>query len=451
MKKNITILFLAGVLIPFIGLHATQLTVQINNHQPKNEVSIIFPGRENASVINIDNTGKGSIKLDNEPTGYALLSYATYYFRTIWVDSRHDLTVSFDSASFNDKVSFEGADADINNYLNNTEFSSIMIHDARLSEETFMNKADSILTANLSKLEKTKLPSSFTEKERARLKYLSYDAYPYFETFHIRVTKDSTFQVSDAYWKKLEELSVYSPELLQIDEYNKFISNAINELAKKEYEQETGMSVMDKRLKYIESHVNSAPVAESLIFGYTYRIMKRQGIKGVSDNLNAAFKKYVNKPELLEQFNALYSKLNKLAPGNPSPELIATDINGVQKSLADYAGKYVYIDIWATWCVPCRREIPYMEKLEEKYKDKNIYFISLSCDQNKEAWKKNLEKRQVHNIQLLMDSNNTFMKSYEISGIPHFILLDPKGNIINSDMSRPSNPATAEALDKLLE
>ena len=85
------------------------------------------------------------------------------------------------------------------------------------------------------------------------------------------------------------------------------------------------------------------------------------------------------------------------------------------------------------------------------FTDKNIYFISLSCDQNKEAWENNLKKRQARNIHLRMDDNNTFMKSYEISSIPHFILLDTKGNIINSDMSRPSDPKTAEELDKLLK
>lgn len=451
MKKNISILFLAGILLPFIGLHAAQLTVQINNYQPKNEVSIIFPGRENPSIINMDNTGKGTFKLDDEPTGYALLTYATYYFRTIWVDAKHDLSISFDSDSFNNKISFDGADANINNYLNNTEFGSIMIHDARLSEETFITKADSILTANLSKLEKTELPPSFIAKERSRLKYVSYDAFPYFETFHIRITNDSTFQVSDTYWKKMKELSVYSPELLQLDEYNKFISNAVSELAKQEYQQETGMSIMDKRLKYIESHVSSAPVAEYLVFKYIYAALKRQGIKVLSPNRLAAFKKYVNKPEFVEQFNTLYAKLNKLSPGNPSPVLIATDINGTKKSLSDYLGKYVYIDIWATWCVPCKKEIPFMEKLEEKYKDKNIYFISLSCDQKREAWEKDITKRQVRNIQLHMGSDNTFMKDYEISTIPHFILLDPEGNIVNSDMSRPSNPATVETLDKLLQ
>lgn len=451
MKKNISILFLAGILIPFIGLHASQLTLRINNFQPKSNAGIIFPGEEEITPISVNKAGEGTFNLDKKPAGYATLMYGTYYFRTIWVDPVHDLTISFDSASFKDKVSFEGANAAINNYLNNNEFGSIMINDARLPENTFITKADSIFTANLSKLDKAALPSPFAKQERARLKYVSYDAFPYFETFHIRTTQDTTFQVSDAYWKKLEELTVYSPELLQIDEYNKFIANAINLFAKKEYAQESGMSTMDKRLKYIESNVNCAPVIEYLIFQYTYGTMKRQGIKGISDNLNAAFQKYVKKPELLAQFNVLYTKLNKLSPGNLSPELFAKDINGVQKSLSDYAGKYVYIDIWATWCVPCRREIPYMEKLEEKYKDKNIYFISLSCDQNKEAWENNLKKRQARNIQLRMDDNNTFMKSYEISSIPHFILLDTKGNIINSDMSRPSDPKTTEELDKLLK
>lgn len=434
-----------------MGLQAARLTVYISNFQPKNEVGIFFPGEEEITPININKAGEGMFSLDKKPAGYATLMFNTYYFRTIWIDPDHDLSIFFDSASFQKKVSFAGANADINNYLNNNEFGSIMINDAKLPENTFITKSDSIFTANLSKLKKANLPSSFTDRERSRLKYVSYDAFPYYETFHIRTTQDTAFQVSDVYWKKLEELTVYSPELLQIDEYNKFIANAIDEFAKKEYKQETGIKLIDKRLKYIKNNVNSAPVAEYLVFKYIYSAMKRQGIKAISKELNATFNEYVKKPELLELFNTLYTKLNRLSPGNPSPTLIATDIEGTSKGLADYTGKYVYIDIWATWCVPCRKETPFMEKLEEKYKDKNIYFISLSCDEKREAWEKDIKRRQTHNIQLHLGLGSSFMKDYEISTIPHFILLDTEGNIINADMSRPSDPKTAEVLDKLLK
>ena len=111
--------------------------------------------------------------------------------------------------------------------------------------------------------------------------------------------------------------------------------------------------------------------------------------------------------------------------------------------------KYVYIDIWATWCGPCQREIPHLQKLEEKYHGKDIYFVSISCDNNKKAWE-NRVRAGLKGIQLHFVNGDTFMNDYMIKGIPRFILLDKEGKIISVDMSRPSDPKTIAKLDELL-
>jgi thiol-disulfide isomerase/thioredoxin len=67
--------------------------------------------------------------------------------------------------------------------------------------------------------------------------------------------------------------------------------------------------------------------------------------------------------------------------GTPSPEFNFENHKGGTTKLSDIKGKYVYIDIWATWCAPCRQEIPYLQKIEKKYEDKRIAFVSISIDQ----------------------------------------------------------------------
>ena len=113
------------------------------------------------------------------------------------------------------------------------------------------------------------------------------------------------------------------------------------------------------------------------------------------------------------------------------------------------AGKYVYIDVWATWCGPCRGELPHLKKLEHQYKNKNIAFVSISCDQDKAAWEKMVKSEKLGGIQLHNGGDREFMQAYIIKGIPRFILLDREGKIINSDMSRPSDAKTAETFRSL--
>jgi len=155
----------------------------------------------------------------------------------------------------------------------------------------------------------------------------------------------------------------------------------------------------------------------------------------------------------LKQYYNQKQAANKLS-GGASATFEYENHKGGKTKLEDLRGKYVYIDVWATWCGPCRAEIPFLQKVEEKYKGKNIEFVSISVDVDKdhEKWVNFVKEKQLGGMQLFADKNwnSDFMKSYNINSIPRFILLDPKGNIVSSDAERPSDPALAEKLDKLL-
>lgn len=127
---------------------------------------------------------------------------------------------------------------------------------------------------------------------------------------------------------------------------------------------------------------------------------------------------------------------------------------GGKTKLEDLRGKYVYIDVWATWCGPCRAEIPSLKKIEEKYHGKNIEFVSISVDVDKdhEKWKNFVTDKQLGGIQLFADKNwmSDFITSFGINSIPRFILIDPKGNVVNANADRPSSQEIVAVLDKLL-
>ncbi|KOP38711.1 TlpA family protein disulfide reductase [Flavobacterium sp. WLB] len=138
----------------------------------------------------------------------------------------------------------------------------------------------------------------------------------------------------------------------------------------------------------------------------------------------------------------------------PSPGFDYENHKGGKTKLSDLKGKYVYIDLWATWCGPCRGEIPYLQKVEEKYHGKNIEFVSISIDTPKDhdKWQKFVTDKQLGGIQLFSDNEwkSEFVTSYNVTGIPRFILIDPKGNVVDANASRPSSPDLEKQLDSLL-
>jgi len=169
-----------------------------------------------------------------------------------------------------------------------------------------------------------------------------------------------------------------------------------------------------------------------------------------------ALQKQMNEGKMkqLEQYYAkslANKKMNNLAAPNFEYENLA----GGKTTLDSMRGKYVYIDVWATWCGPCRGEIPFLKTVEEKYKGKNIEFVSISVDEDKnhDKWKNFVTDKQLGGIQLIADKNwaSDFIRAFNINSIPRFILIDPQGVVIDADASRPSSPGLVTQLDTLLK
>lgn len=150
------------------------------------------------------------------------------------------------------------------------------------------------------------------------------------------------------------------------------------------------------------------------------------------------------------QLNTMYAakiKMNEMI-GKPAASFNFDNHKGGKTTLEDLAGKYVYIDVWATWCGPCKREIPALKAIEKEYHDKNIEFVSISVDKNKAAWTTMVTEKNLGGVQLHFGGDRSFSQAFNITGIPRFILLDPKGNIVNPDAPRPSSPELKTLFNK---
>ena len=136
-----------------------------------------------------------------------------------------------------------------------------------------------------------------------------------------------------------------------------------------------------------------------------------------------------------------------------APDFSLADINGKRFDLSDFKGKYVYMDIWATWCGPCKVQIPFMKELEKKFHDAPIHFVSVSLDklEDKPIWEKMVRENQMSGVQLFAGREDNFGFDYKIEYIPTFIILDKEGNIMIDRAPAPMDYQTGEINHQLVD
>lgn len=123
-----------------------------------------------------------------------------------------------------------------------------------------------------------------------------------------------------------------------------------------------------------------------------------------------------------------------------APSFSLPDISGQTIALEDLKGKVLYVDIWATWCGPCKQQIPYMQQLEEHYKGNDqieIISVSIDRDADKEKWSTMVKEKQMAGMQLFAGKSTSFSRDYKISSIPRFYIIGKEGEIVDDDAPRP--------------
>jgi thiol-disulfide isomerase/thioredoxin len=134
-----------------------------------------------------------------------------------------------------------------------------------------------------------------------------------------------------------------------------------------------------------------------------------------------------------------------VAINKPAPVFSQITLDGKTISLEDFKGKYVLLDFWASWCSPCRKEHPAFLKLSENYRNKNFEILSVSIDEDKDAWINALKADKLNWINILDTKGlaNEIAVKYGVQSVPANFLINPNGVIIRKNLN-------AEALEKVL-
>ena len=445
MKDNLRRWVIGGTLFIFaLTAQAGIYTFKVTDPQEGQKLTLKWNADNTEKTVELVN-GEGTVERNNFQPQFVTLKYGRSV-RTLYLDPAQNLQIAFDGESMYKQISFAGEGAKVNNYLNQTKFAKVSYEDTRKPEAAFIQTSDSVYQANLAILESAGMGEAFVKAEKERLKYTAYAVLPMYQNYHKYFNKLESYTPSDVFYDKLKDLQVYDAALLAYPEYKQFITNAVLANVYRK-----GAEGVDERfMEYVTANIKDAKVLEYITDSYVFDKVSNSGVDETGALIDF-YHQHVKNADMTKRFDARCDQWAAIKAGQPSPVFSCPDINGKMVSLNDLKGKYVYIDVWATWCGPCRGELPHLKKLEEAYAGKNIEFVSLSCDRDKSAWEKMVKGDEMKGIQLYMGPKDSFMEKYIINGIPRFILLDTEGRILKANAPRPSDPEIKDILSSLVK
>jgi thiol-disulfide isomerase/thioredoxin len=415
---------------------------------PTDKIVSISNGKEKIKEIALKEDGSFNDTLKIE-SGYYTLTHGRES-TAIYLTPECDFTVTLNTKEFDETLKYTGEGSENNNYLaakfladekSNFDYAKVYA----LEEDDFMAIMEEVKSSKLTLLKDAKnISSDFRALEEKNTEYEYLSFLQNYAPAHSYYTKKVAFKPSEEFTKRMEALDYTNEE-----DYSNFIyyqklvqSHFSNKISKTDNPSEVFKMINEEAFPALKKDL-----ANMLNYQISPNNEKNEayynGLMAMSSD-----------DKFKEALTTKYNKVKKLAKGMPSPKFKDYENHkGGTTSLEDLKGKYVYIDVWATWCGPCIREIPSLKEVEKQFHDKNIAFVSTSIDVAKDhkVWESMVKEKQLGGIQLLADNdwNSQFVKDYAIEGIPRFILIDPDGNIVSADAPRPSDPNLIEMLKAL--
>lgn len=407
-------------------------------------IYFVINNREKAVALDNDGNFSDTIQLKNE--GFFTFSDGRNEFPVYLIPGDH-LVINADYLDLENTLKFTGDGEVRNNFLLQKENK---IAEYLADEKTFYSREPNdykshvkvIYNEFVKDLEaiEPNIGISFFESEKKNLHYdyvlnlLTYkDAYAYFNGKLPDLPSD--------FKKEIEAIDINNEaDYVKYPAYRYLVSNILDERLKSETLPEIVKTIKSQKVKdqffvTLIDNINQNSTESELIY---------QVITKNTEN-----------PKIIQAANDARDKLlssKKVTVSNFSYQ------NEFNKPISsdDFKGKLIYIDLWATWCRPCFMEFPYMKILAEEYKDKDIVFLGISIDSEKDKlkWKSTLREQKFSYPQVFAGAENVendfFLTELNIRYIPRFILIGKDGKIISSEAPTPSNPSLKKLINQNL-
>ena len=454
MKK---IILFVWIVVSLVACTTKETVLDFNLAAESNNnidsASVIF--NECEYPFALDKMGHGRLTMNIDKDGFALLAYGKMV-TDIYLKRGNQLKITWGPKDWKgSEIEVVSNDGGINEYIRyniGQAFEKAVACPFTLEDKEYVEKVDSTIKAINQEIDDTDFSAEVKDMLKAEARYwILYWIYKYprFHNYGVRMTQEDYYSFThfrDYMFKAFEEC----PEYLALSSYRDYAKNWFYELMQVEAWDDPYVVRKEKACQYILDHVKDAKLKEYLIANTVIPYVKSEGLEG-ADKLVKYFRDNVSNPVYISPFEQHYKHWAQVSPGSEAFNFCYKDINGKEVRLSDFKGKYVFIDIWATWCKPCCYEIPFIQEIEHRLKDKNIVFVSISEDKDLDAWKTMVEKENMGGVQLNYGRNKDFMNYFYITAIPRFIIIDPEQKIVTARAPKPSSGELEKLLNKLLE
>jgi peroxiredoxin len=446
------LLLLLFVCFNFSNSIANSISGKVLN-STENEITI--SGLNTKIIISLTPDGTFSKEFNIEHNGLYTFINGTNRWE-LFLTKDTNLNINFDQKSIDETINYIGKTANECLYLykkhelyDGKNFNLVKTYS--LKEVDFVSFVDKLIATNQEILKNTTdLDSFFRKSEEKNIVYGAQSYFFNYKFYHSYYTKSNVPKA------KICESRIFNIDTVKFD-FEEFLFSPVFR------GYETGKFHKSFQPKFKKNQQNAEEILKDelekinnpVIEDYILKNVASQ-IKMYNDKEDYLFKAIINLTKDEKFKSELKLKLEnkgKFVNGSPAPNFELIDLYGKKVTLADFKGKNIYIDFWATWCSPCIGEIPDLKKMEEKFKDKNIVFLSISIDKQKdlEKWKNFISTKELGGIHLIAENawESQIVKEYMIDSIPRFVIIDTEGNLVDVNAPRPSMGKANKAINRL--
>ncbi len=382
-----------------------------------------------------------------------LYYFEDHYSMQLFIKAGYNITmdINFDK----ENSTFRGKGAPENNVL--SKYATVehslskektFTHFCNLNENSFLRLNDSIYQVFIDFLKpfKDSLDKDFYFLMTQTWKYEKLDRIMDYKLFNKYYFKKKDFKLSANYPDPYDSINIENQRLINVDTYMQVLNKYMGSFYSK---RNMSKDYAIKRLICLDSLFPKLHIKEAFAIQFADDLL---GNTKYLDSSYQMMQNIVADTVGINHITEIYKDLKKIEQGQVSPDFLLKDVNGKEVSLKNLRGNIVYIDIWATWCAPCRAELPYLKALEKAmHHYNNMKFVSICIWDKETAWRKTIKREKMNGIQLFMNpEQESFLQAYHIKGVPHFIIIDKNGIIVDNNALRPSHPDLAQQLKNLL-